>query len=83
MVAVEWVDRQEYPRNVRRSRSGEKALSKGGGGVPDIQILRGTVFHDLVARQEVVDKLFFRLGDWPGLMGATMDRNTKCESARP
>jgi len=79
VVAVDRVDHQESPRNVPGSTAGEEACSEGGGGIPDIQILGGTAFDDLLASEQVVGTFFLRVGYCTGLLGATMEAVTDGE----
>jgi hypothetical protein len=53
--------------------------SEGGGGIPDIQILRATAFDDLLASEQVVGTFFLRVGDCAGLLGATVEGITDGE----
>ena len=73
VVAVDRVDHQECPGNVAGSTAREEACSEGGGGIPDIEILRATAFDDLLASEQVVGTFFLRVGDCTGLLGATME----------
>jgi len=73
VVAVDRVDHQEYPGNEPGCTAREEACSEGGGGIPDIQILRATAFDDLLASEQIVGTFFLRVGDCPGLLGATVE----------
>jgi hypothetical protein len=79
VVAVDRVDHQECPGNVPGSTVREEACSEGGCGIPDIQILGGTAFDDLLALEQVVGTFFLRLGDCTGLLGATVEGITDGE----
>jgi len=79
VVAVDGVDHQECPGNVPRSIAREEACSEGGGGIRDIQILGGTAFDNLLAREPVVGTLMLRVGDSTGLQGATVEGITDGE----
>jgi hypothetical protein len=73
VVAVDRVYHQECPRNVPESTAREEACYKGGGGIPDIQILGATALDDLPASEQVVGTYFRRVGDCTGLLGATVE----------
>jgi hypothetical protein len=73
VVAVDRVDHQECPGNVQGSMAWAEACSEGGGGIPDIRILRATAFDDLLASEQVVGTFFLRVGYCTGLLGATVE----------
>jgi hypothetical protein len=52
------------------------ACSEGGGGVPDIQILGSTTFHNQLASEDVFWTFFLRVGVCIGLLGVTMEPST-------
>jgi hypothetical protein len=76
---VDRVDRQEYPRNVPGSTATEEACSEGGGSILDIQILGATAYDDLLASEQVVGTFFLRVGEFTGLLGATVEGITDGE----
>ena len=51
----------------------EEACSEGGGGVPDILILRATTFDDQLASEEVVWTFFQRVGVRIDLLGVIVE----------
>lgn len=73
MVAVDWVNHQESPRNVPGSTAQEEACSDGGGRILDSQILGATAFDDLLASEQDVGTSFLRIGVLSGLLGATVE----------
>jgi len=79
VVAVDRVDHRECPGNVPGSTAREEARSKGGGGIPDIQILGATAFDDPLASEQVVGTFFLGVGDYSGLLGATVEGITDGE----
>jgi hypothetical protein len=79
VVAVDRVDHQESPRNVRGSTAREEACSDGGSGIPYFQIPVATAFDDLLASEHVVGTFFQRVGDGSGLLGATVEGITDGE----
>ena len=84
VVVVDQVDDQECPGNIPGSTAREEACSEeGGGSIPDIQILRATAFDYLLSSEQVVGTFFLRVGDCPGLLGATVEGITKGEWERP
>jgi len=42
---------------------------------PDIQLLGATAVDNLIARYEITEAFFLRLGDCTGLLGATVERS--------
>jgi len=82
MVTVNWVDRQEWLGNVPGYMAREEADSYGGSSILDIRIVGATAFDDVLASQQVVGTFFFRVGDSPGLPGATVEGNTDGASAK-
>jgi len=83
VVSVNSVHRQECHGNVPGSMARKELCSNGGGGFPDIQILRATGFDDLLASEQVVGTFFPRGGDCTGLLGATVEGITDSELDRP
>jgi len=83
VVAVDRVDHQECPGNSPGSMAREEASSEGGGGIPDIQILRATPCDDLLACEQVVGTFFLRVGECTGQQGATVEGITDREWNRP
>jgi hypothetical protein len=79
VVAVDREDHQECPGNVPQSTAREEACSKGGGSIPDIQILGATAFDNLLASEQVVGTFFLRVGDCTALLGATTEGITEGE----
>jgi len=79
VVAVDRVHHEECPGNVPGSTAMEEACPEGGGGIPDIQILRTTALDDLLASEQVVGTVFLRVGDCTGLLGATVEGITDGE----
>jgi len=59
------------PRECTWITAREQACSEGGGGLPDIPILRANAFDDLLASEVVVWTSFLRVGDSTGLLGAS------------
>jgi hypothetical protein len=57
----------------------EEACSKGGGGVPDIQLLGVNAFDDQLASEQVVWTFFVRVGVCIELLGATVEGITDGE----
>jgi hypothetical protein len=53
--------------------------SEGVCGIPDIQILGATACDDLLASEQVVRTFFLRVGDFTGLLGATVEGITDGE----
>ena len=51
VVAVDRVDHQDCPGNEPVPMAREAACSEGGGGIPDIQILRAIALDDLLASE--------------------------------
>jgi len=56
-----------------------EACSEGGGGVPDISILRANAFDDQLASEEVVWTFFLRVGVCIGLLGVTVESSSSGE----
>jgi len=83
LVAVDRVDHQDCPDHVPGSACREEACSKGGGGIPDIQILGATAFDDLLASEQVIVTFFLRGGNCAGLLGATVEGITDGERDKP
>jgi len=79
VVPVDRVDNQESPGNEPGSSASEEASSEGGGGIPDIQLLRATALDDLQASEQVVGTFCLRLGDCTGLLGANVEGITDGE----
>jgi hypothetical protein len=73
VVAVDGVDDQESPGNVPGSMAREEACSEGNCSIPDIQILGATAFDDQLPSEQVVGSFFLRVGDFTGLLGATVE----------
>ena len=79
VVAVDRVDHQECPGNVPGCTARQEACSEGGGGIPDIQKLEATAFHNLLASEQVIGTFFLRVGDCTGLLGASVEGITDGE----
>jgi hypothetical protein len=82
VVAVDRVDYQEFPQKVPGSMPREEACSEGGSGIPDIQILGGTGFDDLLAIEQIVGTFFLRVEACTGLLGAAVEGITDGERDR-
>jgi hypothetical protein len=61
------------PRECTWFTAREEGCSKGGGGVPDIQIRGANAFGDQRASEEVVGTFFLRVGVRIGLLGVTVE----------
>jgi hypothetical protein len=82
-VPVDRVDPHDCPRNVPGSTARQEEWSEDGGGIPDIPILGPTAFDDLLASEQVVRTFFLRVGDFTGLLGATLEGITDGERDTP
>jgi hypothetical protein len=56
-----------------------EAGSEGGGAIQDIQILGATAFDDRLASDQVVGTFFLRVGDYTGLLRASVEGITDGE----
>ena len=83
VVALARVHHQECPGTVPGSTAREEACFEGGAGIPDIQILGATAYDDLLASEQVVGTFLLRVGDFTGLLGATVEGITEGEWDRP
>jgi len=79
VVALARVHHQECPGTVPGSTAREEACFEGGAGIPDIQILGATAYDDLLASEQVVGTFLLRVGDFTGLLGATVEGITEGE----
>jgi len=61
------------PRECNWITARVEPCSEGGGGVPDIKILRANAFDDQLASEEVVWMFFLRVGVCIGLLGVTVE----------
>jgi hypothetical protein len=55
---------------------GKPRDSSGDSATPDIEILGGTAFDDLLARDETIETFALPIGECSGLLGATMEVTT-------
>jgi len=72
VVAVDWVDHQECPRDVPEFMAREEACFEGGSSIPETQIISATAINDLLAGKQVVGTFFPGVVDAVGLLGVTV-----------
>jgi len=73
VVAANWVHHQQCHGDKLSSTTRKQRWFEVNGSIPKIQILGATAFDNVLASEQTVGTFFLTVGDYPKLLGATME----------